>query len=108
MEQFEEGDMVLVHFEVRQVSQGNYHKLNSKKFGPCKVLRKTSSNAYMLELPPHFRVRPTFAMSDFYLFDGFNGETIYIEDQVEQLPKAKLYAVEDVVDIKEMVIRRCN
>lgn len=39
-----------------------------------------------------------------HLLDGFTGETIYTEDQVEQLPKAKP-CVEDGLDIKEGVIQ---
>lgn len=58
----------------------------------------------MLELPPDFQISPIFNVSDLYLLDGFTGETIYTEDQVEQLPKAKP-CVEDGLDIKEGVIQ---
>ncbi|KAJ0053427.1 hypothetical protein Pint_01090 [Pistacia integerrima] len=40
-EEFEEGDQVLVHLRQEQFPKGTYHKLKSKKFGPCKEVQST-------------------------------------------------------------------
>jgi hypothetical protein len=36
----------------------------SRAAGPFKILAKVNNNAYKLELPPEFRVSPTFNISD--------------------------------------------
>ncbi|CAL8155920.1 unnamed protein product [Prunus armeniaca] len=108
LKDFEEGDMVLVHLRRDRFPKGTYHKLKSKKFGPCKVLKKISSNAYMLELPPDLQISPIFNVSDLYLFEGFDEEPVSTEAQIQQLPKAHPEIVEDVLDIKEVKSRRGN
>ena len=65
------------------------------------MLRKISSNAYLLELPPDLQVNPIFNVSGLYLFEGFDGEIISTEEQF-QLPKAQPDVIEDVLDIKEV------
>ena len=60
VKEFEEGDMVLVHLRRERVPKGAYHKLKPRKFGPCKVLKKISSNAYLVELPPELQISPIF------------------------------------------------
>jgi hypothetical protein len=37
-----------------------------KKIGPCKILRKFSSNSYELELPPDIGISPIFNVADLY------------------------------------------
>lgn len=71
------------------------------------MLRKISSNAYLLELPPDLQISPIFNVSD-YAFDGFDGETISVEEPVEQLPRTKPDVVEDVLDVKNVAFRRGN
>ena len=48
--------------------KGTYNKLNLKKNGACKVLRKFSANAYEIELPSNLQIPPIFNVSDLYLF----------------------------------------
>ena len=48
---FEECEMVLVHLKREKFPIKTYHKLKSRKFGPCEVLKNIWLNAYLLELP---------------------------------------------------------
>ena len=63
--------MVLVYLWRERFPQGTYHKFKSRKCGPCKILKKNSSNAYLLELPPDLQISPIFNVSDLYSFDFF-------------------------------------
>ncbi|KAF7119803.1 hypothetical protein RHSIM_Rhsim13G0121300 [Rhododendron simsii] len=83
----------------------NQHR-RAKEFEEGDML-KISSNAYLLELPPDLQISPIFNVSD-YAFDGFDGETISVEEQVEQLPRTKPDVVEDVLDVKNVAFRRGN
>lgn len=71
VKEFEEGDMVLVHLRRKKFPKGTYHKLKSKKFGPCKALKKISSNAYVVELASELYINLIFNVSDLYAFEGF-------------------------------------
>ena len=48
--------------------KGTYNKLQLKKIGPCKILRKFSANAYEMELPSDLQISPIFNVSDLYPF----------------------------------------
>lgn len=43
------GDMALVNLWWGKFPKGTYHKLKSNNFGPCKVLKMISLNAYVVE-----------------------------------------------------------
>ena len=108
VQEFEEGDQVLVHLRQERFPKGTYHKLKSRKFGPCKVLRKLGSNAYLIELPPELQISPIFNVSDLYPFEGFVSTPPTIEAQVPQLPLATADVVQEVLDVKEVRSRRGN
>jgi hypothetical protein len=46
----------------------------SRAVGPFKILAKINDNAYKLELPPEFRVSPSFNISDLQLYLGEEDE----------------------------------
>jgi hypothetical protein len=64
--QFEVGDLVLAHLRKERLPRGTYNKLNMKKIGPCKVLRKFGENAYEIELPDGIKISLTFNIPDLY------------------------------------------
>lgn len=63
---FEEGNMVLVYLHCERVPKGEYHQLRARKFVPYMVLKKISSNAYLLDLPPDLQIGPIFNVVDLY------------------------------------------
>jgi hypothetical protein len=49
-------------------------KLMPRAAGPYKILEKINDNAYKLELPPEFRVSPTFNIADLKPYLGEEDE----------------------------------
>jgi hypothetical protein len=49
-------------------------KLMPRGAGPYKILEKINDNAYKLELPPEFRVSPTFNIADLKPYFGEEDE----------------------------------
>jgi hypothetical protein len=64
----EEGEMVMTHLRKEIFSGGTYSKINYKKNGPCRIMRKNFYNAYKLELLEDFEISPIFNVVDLYEF----------------------------------------
>ena len=54
---YEVGDLVLSYLKRDIFPKGEYNKLNMK-IGPCRILRKFSTNAYELEMPTGVVISP--------------------------------------------------
>ena len=55
---------------IERLHPGKVSKLESREFGPFKVLKRIDTNAYELELPKEFGVNPTFNVSDLVPYRG--------------------------------------
>jgi hypothetical protein len=60
----EPGDLVWLHLRKERFSELRMSKLMYHATDPFKILAKINDNAYKLELPPEFRVSPSFNISD--------------------------------------------
>ena len=91
----EEGDLMMVHLRKERFPRGAYNKLKWKKIGPCKILRKLSSNEYGVELPRYVGIFPIFNVLCLYPYDAGESSQITTQEKDDQevpwkaqLPKA--------------------
>jgi hypothetical protein len=70
----EPGDLVWLHLRKERFPEFRKSKLISRAAGLFKILAKINDNAYKLELPPEFRVSPSFNISDLQPYLGEEDE----------------------------------
>lgn len=63
---FDEGDLVMVHLQKERFPIREYHKLQTKKFSPFRIVKKISKNAYILDLPVDWKISSTFNVLDMF------------------------------------------
>ena len=51
-----------------------YQKLQAKKAGPFRVLKRLGENAYLLELPSNLHFSPIFNVEDLYIYHGHHND----------------------------------
>ena len=80
-----------------------------KKIGPCKILRKFSTNPYELELPIGIGISPIFNVADLYPYKIDNigqpkedGDPTVLEevDWLKHMPTKRPAAVEAIMETK--------
>nr|CAD1825689.1 unnamed protein product [Ananas comosus var. bracteatus] len=104
---FNEGDNVLIYFRKERFPAGGYSKLNRKKYGPFKILKKLGDNAYLIDLPPEVSTSPIFNVSELYEYHGEAPSTVDIDGLTSRSDiETPSDGVEDILDVRESVTRR--
>ena len=103
---FEVIDLVLAYLRRERFPKREYNKLKLKNIGPCKILRKFSTNSYEIELPLDVGISPIFNVADLYKYqgEGTDAGTKAAEEQevdlVKQLPIKETLQPERILDRK--------
>jgi hypothetical protein len=99
--QFEVGYQVLAHLRKESFPRGTHSKLNMKKIGPCKILRKFDGNAYETELPDDVGISPIFNVSYLYPYRKYDTEGSEGQEKIQwekQMPISEKQQMEKIVD----------
>ena len=96
--EFEEGNMAMVQIKLERYPKGANKKLHLRSIGPYKVLKKTSSNNCVLDLPKDMGISNVFNVEDLTMYHGHDDdESVDATVQLPQAPRLK-EEIEDIVD----------
>jgi endonuclease V-like protein UPF0215 family len=81
--------------------RGTYNKMQLKKIGPCRVLKKFGENAYEIELLDGIKISPIFNIADLYPYRAREAETTTEQPVIQwakQMPIAERPQMECILD----------
>jgi hypothetical protein len=87
---FQEGDLVIVYLGKGCLPTGTSGKLKNKKYGLCKILRKSNENAYIVDLPEDLTISLTFNVAD--IFEYFSPEETELNSRTSSLQEGEIDA----------------
>ena len=73
-------------------------KLQMKKNGPFKIVKKCGNNSYQVNLPPDINLSHIFNVADLYAFKGTDVDVGTLEEPKEQLKKTMPSMLKIVVE----------
>ena len=92
----------MAHLIKDRFPKKQYNKLKFKKIGPCKILRKFSTNAYEIEFLPDVGISPIFNVADLYKYEDDGAEERAADkEQIEwkeQLPPTQPLQPEKILE----------
>jgi len=83
--------------------RGTHSKLNYKKIGPCRILRKIYDNAYKFELPEYFDIYPIFNVVDLYSFHEGDDD-----DEYTMTKWKKKIPIKQVEELEHVLVKRIH
>ena len=78
----------MVHLNKERLPKQLHTKLQMKKIGPFKIVKKCGNNAYQIDLPPDINLSHIFNVADLYAFKGTDVDVGTLEEPKEELKKA--------------------
>lgn len=73
-------DLLKVHVSKGRTPMRTYSKLQDRKLGPFQICYKARDNAYIVELPDHLHISPTFNIVDIHIYFSPYAGVSYVED----------------------------
>ena len=90
----------MVHLRKEHFPIGTYNKLKTKKFGPCKIVkRRDFGNAYEVELPTKLNISPVFNISDLIeYYEGGDGDEVAEVQWIIPTTSSAIKEIEEILD----------
>ena len=107
----------MIRLKPERFPSRTFKKLHAHGAGPFKVIKKISSNAYVLELPSDLGISPTFNVSDLIEYkepmmipsEPFGPDPIFESEPIPECPPTafpkKREKIEQILDVKIVTTR---